>query len=102
MVVTIFSGKFLGTEFLPTLNEGSLWVTAELPMSTSLKESMKKTNELKKLLLHFLKLQEFFPRQDEVMMVQILMVLVSYNLLLHYSLVKNGNVRLLTMSSSMR
>lgn len=61
-----------------------------------------KTNELKKLLLHFLKLQEFFPRQDEVMMVQILMVLVSYNLLLHYSLVKNGNVRLLTMSSSMR
>ncbi|OPB87592.1 efflux RND transporter permease subunit [Elizabethkingia ursingii] len=53
MVVTIFSGKFLGTEFLPTLNEGSLWVTAELPMSTSLKESMKKTNELKKVIASF-------------------------------------------------
>ncbi|MDE5429395.1 efflux RND transporter permease subunit [Elizabethkingia meningoseptica] len=53
MAVTIFSGKFLGTEFLPTLNEGSLWVTAEMPMSTSLKESMKTTNELKKVIASF-------------------------------------------------
>jgi cobalt-zinc-cadmium resistance protein CzcA len=33
--VTLFSGKFLGTEFLPQLNEGSLWITAEMPMSSS-------------------------------------------------------------------
>ncbi|MBD0296501.1 MAG: efflux RND transporter permease subunit, partial [Flavisolibacter sp.] len=39
MVVTFASAKFLGTEFLPELNEGALWVEAELPMSVSLPES---------------------------------------------------------------
>lgn len=38
--VTFFSAGFLGTEFLPQLNEGALWVTAELPMSYSQKESV--------------------------------------------------------------
>src|SRR6195952_2997527 len=32
MVLSFFSAKFLGTEFLPDLNEGALWVEAELPM----------------------------------------------------------------------
>jgi cobalt-zinc-cadmium resistance protein CzcA len=39
--LSIFSFKFLGTEFLPTLNEGALWVTVELPMSYSLTETTK-------------------------------------------------------------
>lgn len=51
--LTIFSTRWLGTEFLPQLNEGALWVTAELPMSTSLTESVKLTNELRH------KIQEF-------------------------------------------
>lgn len=51
--ITLFSSKFLGTEFLPPLNEGSLWVTAEMPMSTSLNESLKTTEKLKKTLLTF-------------------------------------------------
>jgi cobalt-zinc-cadmium resistance protein CzcA len=42
MVVTFFSASFLGTEFLPQLNEGALWVTAELPMSYSQKGSVEK------------------------------------------------------------
>jgi cobalt-zinc-cadmium resistance protein CzcA len=48
LVTTLFSAKYLGTEFLPPLNEGALWVTAELPMSTSLKETVKMTEILKK------------------------------------------------------
>jgi cobalt-zinc-cadmium resistance protein CzcA len=40
MVATFFSSTMLGTEFLPQLNEGALWVTAELPMSMSLPESV--------------------------------------------------------------
>ena len=48
VAVTLFSGKFLGTEFLPQLNEGSLWITAEMPMSSSLKESLKTADILKK------------------------------------------------------
>ncbi|WP_027376192.1 efflux RND transporter permease subunit [Kaistella palustris] len=51
--LTLFSARFLGTEFLPPLNEGALWVTAEMPMSISLKESLKKTEQLKKTLRSF-------------------------------------------------
>ncbi len=40
MGATFFSASLLGTEFLPQLNEGALWVTAELPMSMSLPESV--------------------------------------------------------------
>ena len=39
MMLTFFSGKFLGTEFLPQLNEGALWISAELPRSVSLDEA---------------------------------------------------------------
>jgi cobalt-zinc-cadmium resistance protein CzcA len=41
-VLTLFSTQWLGTEFLPQLNEGALWITAELPMSYSQKESTEK------------------------------------------------------------
>ncbi|AEA42112.1 efflux RND transporter permease subunit [Fluviicola taffensis] len=51
--LTVVSTKWLGTEFLPPLNEGALWVTAELPMSTSLTESVKITNELREKLKNF-------------------------------------------------
>lgn len=50
---TFFSAKFLGTEFLPQLNEGSLWITAEMPLSTSLDKSMVTTNKLKAILQSF-------------------------------------------------
>ncbi|MCW2118989.1 efflux RND transporter permease subunit [Flavobacterium sp. 7A] len=53
LVTTLFSAKFLGTEFLPPLNEGALWVTAELPMSTSLSETVKMTETLKKEIRKF-------------------------------------------------
>lgn len=46
LLLSLFSTKWLGTEFLPTLNEGALWVEAKLPMSTSLEET---TRQVKKL-----------------------------------------------------
>ena len=39
MVLCFFSAKFLGSEFLPELDEGALWVEAELPMSVSLPQA---------------------------------------------------------------
>jgi len=39
MSLTFFSAKFLGSEFLPQLDEGALWVESELPMSVSLNEA---------------------------------------------------------------
>jgi len=41
MAASVFSFNFLGSEFLPTLNEGALWVEAKLPMSSSINETSK-------------------------------------------------------------
>jgi cobalt-zinc-cadmium resistance protein CzcA len=53
MVLTFISAKFLGTEFLPQLNEGALWVSAQMPMSTSLESSVNVTNKMRQVLSTF-------------------------------------------------
>lgn len=53
LVVTFISAQFLGTEFLPQLNEGALWVEAKFPMSQSLTETVQKTAILRKQLQKF-------------------------------------------------
>ncbi|WOK06122.1 CusA/CzcA family heavy metal efflux RND transporter [Imperialibacter roseus] len=53
LAATLFSSKFLGTEFLPQLNEGALWVEAKLPMSSSLNETVKTVATLRKELQSF-------------------------------------------------
>ncbi len=50
---TLFSATLLGTEFLPQLNEGALWVEAKLPMSSSLNETVKTVKILRKKLMEF-------------------------------------------------
>lgn len=51
--LTLFSAKFMGTEFLPQLNEGALWVEAKMPMSMSLKETVKMVSVLRNKLSEF-------------------------------------------------
>ncbi len=53
LIITLFSTTFLGTEFLPQLNEGALWVEAKMPMSMSLNETVKMTSTLRKELRTF-------------------------------------------------
>lgn len=43
----------LGTEFLPQLNEGSIYIRATLPQSISLNESVKLANEMRKELKNY-------------------------------------------------
>ncbi|HEY5749110.1 MAG TPA: CusA/CzcA family heavy metal efflux RND transporter [Chryseolinea sp.] len=50
---TLFSTKWLGTEFLPQLNEGALWVEAKMPMSMSLSETVKMVHTLRNELSSF-------------------------------------------------
>lgn len=57
-VLSIISTKFLGTEFLPQLNEGALWVEAKLPMSSSLKQTIEIVRLLKYKLLKFDEVEE--------------------------------------------
>lgn len=53
MTVSLFSFKFLGSEFLPELNEGALWVEAKLPMSSSLTQTVGFVGEFRKILNSF-------------------------------------------------
>jgi cobalt-zinc-cadmium resistance protein CzcA len=53
LLISLVSTKWMGTEFLPQLNEGALWVEAKLPMSTSLTETVKQVSILRKVLMSF-------------------------------------------------
>lgn len=53
LILSLISTKWMGTEFLPTLNEGALWVEAKLPMSTSLDETTKQVSVLRNKLRQF-------------------------------------------------
>jgi heavy metal efflux system protein len=53
MIVCFFSFRFLGTEFLPELDEGALWVEAELPMSVSLSEANSISDKMVDILTKF-------------------------------------------------
>jgi cobalt-zinc-cadmium resistance protein CzcA len=43
----------MGTEFLPHLNEGAIYVRATMPLSTSLDQSIQMSQRLRKLMLSF-------------------------------------------------
>lgn len=53
MILSFFSAKFLGTEFLPELDEGALWVESELPMSVSLPEAKVVSDKMIAILSRF-------------------------------------------------
>ena len=53
LAVSLYSFKFLGTEFLPELNEGALWVEAQLPMSSSLTTSVDIAHRIREKILAF-------------------------------------------------
>lgn len=53
MAITFFSAKFLGSEFLPDLDEGALWVKAQLPMSSSLEQSNEMARKMMTMISKF-------------------------------------------------
>ncbi|MEI8004971.1 MAG: CusA/CzcA family heavy metal efflux RND transporter [Bacteroidota bacterium] len=54
LVITGFASfKFLGTEFLPQLNEGSIYVRANLPLSISLEAAVKLSGEMRAVFRSF-------------------------------------------------
>lgn len=52
-IMGIGSFKFLGSEFMPELNEGSLWIRATLPYSVSLNKSKVVAGQVRDILLTF-------------------------------------------------
>jgi len=53
MVVGLYSFKFLGSEFLPELNEGSIWLRVQMPYSISLEKSVEISTDIRKKLMTF-------------------------------------------------
>ncbi|MDI9358036.1 MAG: CusA/CzcA family heavy metal efflux RND transporter [Phycisphaerales bacterium] len=53
MVLSIYSFKYLGSEFLPSLNEGALWMTTEAPRAYSLDASRELNDKIRRELKRF-------------------------------------------------
>jgi len=53
MALTFYSSKFLGSEFLPELDEGALWVKAQLPMSAALSQSKDVADKMSSIIRKF-------------------------------------------------
>lgn len=53
MVVGLYSFKFLGSEFLPELDEGSIWLRVQTPYSISLNKSVEISKEVRKTVMSF-------------------------------------------------
>jgi cobalt-zinc-cadmium resistance protein CzcA len=53
MVVGLLSFKFLGSEFLPELDEGSIWLRVQTPYSISLEKSVEVSEKIRKQLIQF-------------------------------------------------
>ena len=53
MGIGLYSFKYLGSEFLPELNEGSIWLRVQTPYSISLEKSVSVSVEVRKILMTF-------------------------------------------------
>ncbi|HLY70237.1 MAG TPA: efflux RND transporter permease subunit, partial [Puia sp.] len=53
IIIGLFSFKFLGSEFLPELDEGSIWLRVQLPYSISLDKSVEVARQVKATLMNF-------------------------------------------------
>lgn len=53
IAVGLFSFRFLGSEFLPELDEGSIWLRVQLPYSISLDKSVEVSKQVRASLLTF-------------------------------------------------
>ncbi len=53
IIVGLFCFKFLGSEFLPELDEGALWVRVQLPYSVSLQKSVEVANQVRAMLIRY-------------------------------------------------
>jgi cobalt-zinc-cadmium resistance protein CzcA len=57
MVVGLYSFNFLGSEFLPELDEGAIWLRVQLPYSVSLEKSVETAKQVRQILMTFPQVQ---------------------------------------------
>jgi len=57
IAIGLFSFKFLGSEFIPELNEGAIWLRIQLPYSASLDKSIEVSKQVRAKLMEFSQVQ---------------------------------------------
>ena len=57
MCVGLYSFKYLGSEFLPQLNEGSIWLRVQLPYSASLPKGVEVSKQVRDMIMQFPQVQ---------------------------------------------
>jgi cobalt-zinc-cadmium resistance protein CzcA len=57
MAIGLFSFTFLGSEFLPELDEGAIWLRVQLPYSASLDKSVEVSKQVRQILMTFPQVQ---------------------------------------------
>jgi cobalt-zinc-cadmium resistance protein CzcA len=57
MVIGLYSFKYLGSEFLPELDEGSIWLRVQTPYSISLDKSVEISKQIRGMLMTFPQVQ---------------------------------------------
>ena len=53
MMIGLYSYRYLGSEFLPELNEGSIWLRVQMPYSVALSKSVEVSEEVRKMVMSF-------------------------------------------------
>ena len=53
LIVSLSLARFLGTEFMPKLDEGNIWLTVTMPTATSLEESKEKERQVRDVLMGY-------------------------------------------------
>lgn len=53
IIIGLYSFKFLGTEFLPELDEGAIWLRVQLPYSISLDKSVEVAKQVREKMIAF-------------------------------------------------
>ena len=53
VVIGLYSFRFLGSEFLPELNEGAIWLRVQLPYSASLQKGVEVSKQVRDILMTF-------------------------------------------------
>ena len=57
MCAGLYSFKYLGSEFLPQLNEGSIWLRVQLPYSASLQKGVEVSKQVRDMVMAFPQVQ---------------------------------------------
>ena len=53
LLVTLVIGSRLGTEFLPALDEGNIWLTVTMPVGISLEQGKQIERQIRRVVLHY-------------------------------------------------